>query len=537
MTLIAGVDSSTQSTKVEVRDASSGEIVATGSAPHPPVTAPVSEQDPASWWSAFEAAWAAAGAPAVDAISVGGQQHGMVALDRNGVAVHPAKLWNDTESSPDSDALIKQLGGAGMWAAAVGSVPVAAFTITKLAWLRRTRPEVWNTVAAVMLPHDYLTARLTGAVVPGEPLDDPQRTPITTDRGDASGTGYWSPASGDYRWDLLDLVDDERDWTQLLPQVLGPLDSPGFWGDSVVVGPGTGDNMAGALGVGLRPGDAVISIGTSGTIYAVSSVSTADPSGAVAGFADAAGRFLPLVCTSNASKVLDAVRRLLGVDHAEFDRLALAAEFGGPVMLPYLDGERTPNRPEATGVISGIRSDVTREQLARAAVDGVACGLLDGLDAVATEKVESSDAMTSNAFAFFKFWGISVFNSSADAIVKFPKLLTTQASSISAFVSQRGTSGTLRLLGQFLFAVVLGFFVEWVVRKFTSKWARKNEHPINPGSFKESFQLLSLRLFLDIAGIIAFTIVAATVVSKMAGPAEREYFSFVLFNVFVSPVS
>jgi xylulokinase len=140
--------------------------------------------------------------------------------------------------------------------------------------------------------------------------------------------------------------------------------------------------MAGALGVGLRPGDAVISIGTSGTVYAVSSSPTADPSGAVAGFADATGRFLPLVCTSNASKVLDAVRRLLGVEHAEFDRLALAAHPGGPVMLPYLDGERTPNRPDATGVISGIRSDVTREQLARAAVDGVACGLLDGFDAL-----------------------------------------------------------------------------------------------------------------------------------------------------------
>ena len=170
MTLIAGVDSSTQSTKVEVRDASSGEIVATGSAPHPPVTAPVSEQDPESWWSAFEAAWAAAGSPAVDAISVGGQQHGMVAVDENGVAVHPAKLWNDTESSPDSDALIEQLGGAGMWAAAVGSVPVAAFTITKLAWLRRTRPEVWNTVAAVMLPHDYLNL-----------TDREQRVVITAD--------------------------------------------------------------------------------------------------------------------------------------------------------------------------------------------------------------------------------------------------------------------------------------------------------------------------------------------------------------------
>lgn len=370
MPLVAGVDSSTQSTKVEVRDLDSGEIVAQGAAPHPPVVAPVSEQDPTAWWSAFTAAWAAAGNPAVAAISVGGQQHGMVALDTNGDVVHPAKLWNDTESAPDAADLVDRLGGPAAWADAVGSVPVAAFTITKLAWLRRTRPDAWPTVARVLLPHDYLTGRLTGR--------------DTTDRGDASGTGYWSPASGAYRWDLLDLVDPEREWSTMLPEVLGPMDVAGTWagGGGTLVAPGTGDNMAGALGVGLRPGDTAISVGTSGTVYAVSNTPTADSSGAVAGFADATGRFLPLVCTSNASKVLDTFRRLLGVGHAEFDRMALGVPPGGPVLLPYLDGERTPNRPDATGILSGLRSDTTREQFARAAVDGVACGLLDGFDAL-----------------------------------------------------------------------------------------------------------------------------------------------------------
>jgi xylulokinase len=142
--------------------------------------------------------------------------------------------------------------------------------------------------------------------------------------------------------------------------------------------------MAGALGVGLRPGEVVVSIGTSGTVYGVSDSPTADPSGIVAGFADATGRHLPLVCTLNATRVTDAVRRLLGVDHAELDRLALAAApgAGGLTLLPYLDGERTPDRPTATGTLAGLRSDVGREQLARAAVEGVACGLLDGLDAL-----------------------------------------------------------------------------------------------------------------------------------------------------------
>lgn len=179
MALVAGVDSSTQSVKIEVRDLASGGVVATARAMHPVVMPPCSEQDPRAWWSAFESAWHDLGISTVSAISVAGQQHGMVTLDEHGDVVHPAKLWNDTESSPDAERLVEQLGGAAAWSDAVGSVPVAAFTITKLAWLRRTRPEEFDRVARVLLPHDYLTHRLTGRHV--------------TDRGDASGTGYWSP--------------------------------------------------------------------------------------------------------------------------------------------------------------------------------------------------------------------------------------------------------------------------------------------------------------------------------------------------------
>ncbi len=380
MTLVAGVDTSTQSTKVELRDLDSGEIVAAAAAPHPTVTPPVSEQDPEAWWRAFETAWGAANAKlgdtggAVVAISIGGQQHGMVALDADDQAVHPAKLWNDTESAPDAGWLRSQLAGDGgdgaaAWAEAIGVVPVAAFTATKLSWLHRSHPDAWARLARVLLPHDYLTHRLTGA--------------YTTDRGDASGTGYWSPLTGEYRWDLLALIDGGRDWSTVVPDVLGPLDVAGTWND-IAVAVGTGDNMAAALGLGLAPGDAAISIGTSGTAFAVADRVVPDPTGAVAGFADATGRFLPLVCTANAAKVLDTFARLLGVDHPEFDRLALAGVGTGdlPLLLPYLDGERTPDRPDATGVLTGLRSDVTREQLALAAVCGVACGLLDALDAL-----------------------------------------------------------------------------------------------------------------------------------------------------------
>lgn len=367
MPLVAGVDSSTQSTKVEVRDVDTGQVAAIGRSEHLAVTPPCSEQDPRSWWTAFETAWTDIGEPTVQAISVGGQQHGMVALDSKDRPVHAAKLWNDTESTTDAQWLIDQLGTAGAWADATGSVPVAAFTITKLSWLHRTHPDAWKRLARVLLPHDYVTHRMTGS--------------YTTDRGDASGTGYWSPSEGRYRPDLLAMIDDDRDWEAALPAVLGPLEVAGEW-RSAVIAPGSGDNMAAALGVGLRPGDAMVSIGTSGTVSAVSAAPTADPTGAVAGFADATGRFLPLVCTSNAAKVLDTVRHVMGVDRETFDRLALSAEPGGPVLLPYFDGERTPYRPDATGSISGLRTDLSREQFARAAVDGVACGLLDGLDAL-----------------------------------------------------------------------------------------------------------------------------------------------------------
>ncbi len=373
--LVAGVDSSTQSCKVELRELDSGALVASASAPHPPTGSPRSEQDPAAWWSAFGSAWDtacdAAGGAEIAAISVAGQQHGMVALDADRAVIRPAKLWNDTETAPDSGWLLKQLpGGAGEWAAACGSVPVASFTITKLSWLHRSEPEAWTRLAHVVLPHDWLTYRLTGR--------------LTTDRGDASGTGYWSPSEERYRYDLLAIVDAERDWSDALPTVLGPLEHAGVW-DGRVVAAGTGDNMAAALGLGLGAGDASISVGTSGAVGTVAGAAVADPSGSIAGFADATGRFLPLACTLNAAKVLDAVARLLGVSHAELDRLAGAAPpgAGGLVLLPYLDGERTPNRPKARGVLAGFDSSVSREQLARAALEGVACSLVDAFEALA----------------------------------------------------------------------------------------------------------------------------------------------------------
>jgi xylulokinase len=373
MPLVVGVDSSTTACKVQVRDLETGAVRTSGRAPHAAATPPKSEQDPRDWEAAFVAAYAQAAAETAPvAIACAAQQHGLVVTGADGDPLRPAKLWNDTESAPDTEELLAALpGGPAAWAAACGSALVPSFTITKLRWLHRCEPSVLRRAAAVLLPHDWLTSRLTGR--------------RTSDRGDASGTGYWSPREDRYRRDLLELVASDVEWESMLPEVLAPDATAGQWpATGALVAPGTGDNMAAALGLGLRPGDLVLSFGTSGTAYTVSSRPVEDPTGTVAGFADATGRYLPLVCTMNATRVTDAVARVLGVRPDRFDHLALEAPSGaeGVVLVPHFDGERTPNRPDATGTLHGVRTGVTPGLLARAAVEGVVCNLLSGAQAL-----------------------------------------------------------------------------------------------------------------------------------------------------------
>ncbi|MFC4907704.1 xylulokinase [Actinomadura gamaensis] len=370
--LVAGVDSSTQSCKVVVRDAETGRLVRHGEAPHPPGT----EIDPEHWWTALQTAIGRAGGlHDVAALSVAGQQHGMVCLDASGRVVRPALLWNDTRSARAAEDLLAELGdgdrdaGARRWADAVGSVPVASFTVTKLRWLADHEPDAAARVAAVALPHDWLTWRLAGATG----LDA-----LVTDRSDASGTGYLQASTGEYRRDLLALAlrDEARAESLRLPRVLAPAERAGTSPSGLVLGPGCGDNAGAALGLGLRTGQVFLSLGTSGVVAAVADRPTADPSGLVAGFADATGRHLPLACTLNAARVLDAAARLLGVGPDELSALAMRAEpgAGGLVHVPYLEGERTPNLPGATGSLHGMTlASLTRENLARAAVEGLLC--------------------------------------------------------------------------------------------------------------------------------------------------------------------
>ncbi|MEH0542219.1 xylulokinase [Streptomyces sp. B21-105] len=375
--LVVGVDTSTQSTKVLVVDAATGAVVSSGQAPHTVSSGAGRESDPRQWWDALREALHQCGDAAREAaaVSIGGQQHGLVTLDELGEPVRPALLWNDVRSAPQARRLTEELGGAKFWAERTGSVPAASFTVTKWAWLAENEPEALRATRSVRLPHDYLTERLTGEG--------------TTDRGDASGTGWWASGTEAYDEEILAHVGLDP---ALLPRVVRPGEVAGTVRDShdlpfakgTLVAAGTGDNAAAALGLGLRPGTPVLSLGTSGTVYAVAKRRPTDPTGTVAGFADAHGDWLPLACTLNCTLAVDRVAALLGLDREAVEPTAHLT------LLPYLDGERTPNLPNASGVLHGLRHDTTAGELLQAAYDGAVHSLLGALDLVLDEDADRS---------------------------------------------------------------------------------------------------------------------------------------------------
>ncbi|MCH1866281.1 FGGY family carbohydrate kinase [Nocardioides sp. CFH 31398] len=368
VTLVMGIDSSTQSCKAVLVDAADGTLVDSRATPHPPGTT----VDPRAWSAAVDEATAGL-LERADAVAVGGQQHGMVALDDAGTPVRDALLWNDTRSADAAVRLVEEMGGPQACADAVGSVLVASFTSTKLRWLRDAEPEHAAAVRRVLLPHDWVSLHLAA------PGSEPW-----TDRGDASGTGYCDPATGEWRHDLAAAALGHE---VALPRLVAPGEVAATTRAGASIGAGTGDNMAAALGLGLATGDVLVSIGTSGVASAVSATPVADGSGVVTGFADAAGGWLPMVTTMNAAGILDLQATLLGVDHAGLADLALSAEVGagGVVLSPYYGGERTPNRPGATGTWTGLRPTTTRADLARAAVEALLCSLAEAVDRLVAE--------------------------------------------------------------------------------------------------------------------------------------------------------
>ena len=413
--LVAGIDSSTQSCKVRVTDAGTGQLIRFGQAPHPSGTT----ADPEAWWEAFlEASAQAGGLADISALSVGGQQHGMILLDGTGAVIRDAILWNDTRSAPQASELIDMVGmperGKGILGAAeygfigdnddkhtrgirrcvkaAGSSPVASLTVTKLAWTAQNEPDNAARTAAVCLPHDWLSWRIAGNGP--VPSGHANLEALSTDRSDASGTGYFDAAANAYRYDIIDIVLGRHDIA--LPRVLGPAQAgavadPAIAGADVeggcIIGPGGGDNAMAALGLSMSAGDVSVSLGTSGVAAAVSSSPVYDLSGSVTGFADCTGHWLPLACTINGSRILDAGCAVLGTDYDGLAYLAEGAEpgAGGVTLIPYFDGERTPNRPQARASLHGMTlANTTRENIARAFIEALLCSQRDCLEMVRT---------------------------------------------------------------------------------------------------------------------------------------------------------
>ena len=354
---------------IVVCDAETGRIVRHGRAAHPEAR---EEADLGVWWEGFRRAATAEVLTGVAALGVAGQRHAVVMLDGRGAPVSPVFLQDEMRAAAAAADLTDELGGPDGWLKTVGFVPRPAYTVAVLRWFARSRPELADRVAMAVAPHDWLTWRLLG----GPPE-------ITTDRAGASGTGCWCPFTGQYREDLAQMAFGRP---IRLPRLIQPNQAAGSIPDlGVVITPGTSEEAAAALGLGLGPGDAVISIGAAGTVIAVADVPCADPAGTVVDFADATGRHLPQVTVLNAAAVLMFTAAVLGTDLTGLDTLAMQSTPGahGLVFLPYLDGEQVPALPHASGTLTGLRAEsMAPAHVARAAVEGMLCGLADGLDAL-----------------------------------------------------------------------------------------------------------------------------------------------------------
>nr|WP_145488338.1 MULTISPECIES: FGGY family carbohydrate kinase [Streptomyces] len=381
MGIVAGLDSSPDFTRIVVCDTDSGAVLRQGYAPHPvdsPEGGRPSDIDPQAWLLSLGEAAGGGLLEGVQAIGVSAQQHALIPLDAHGNTVRPALVGGDRRAQVAAADLVDVLGSREAWAHAVGCVPGAAQPVTKLRWLARNEPENAQRTAALLQAHDWLVWQLLGR---------PARR--TTDRGGASGTGYWSAATGVYRPDLVELALGHQ---AMLPEVIGPAEAAGTTPEGLLISAGTGETMAAAFGLGIGLGDAVVSLGASGSVMAVHPEPLADQSGVITSLADATGMHLPVVTTLNAVRTLRGTAELLGLPDLEgLSELAMKSTPGahGLVLLPYLEGERTPNLPHAAGTLTGLRRESMKpEHLARAAFEGMLCGLADALDVLRGRGVE-----------------------------------------------------------------------------------------------------------------------------------------------------
>jgi len=410
-TLLIGIDSGTQSTKVLILDANRGKVIAAAAEAYdliPDLPPGAKEQHPHTWRDATQKAvrkalaLAAARPGEVKAIGVSGQQHGFVPLDKNGQVIRPAKLWCDTSTAVECEEIMEKLGGLKATLRALGNAILPGFTASKILWLKKREPKNYARLSTVLLPHDYLNFWLTGEKV--------------MEYGDASGTAlldvktrHWSDKvlcaiDAGLRVKLPPLLPSDQPAGRLQPETAKALGL----GTDVLVSAGGGDNMMGAIGTGnTRQGVITASFGTSGTIYACSEKPVIDPLGEIAAFCDSTNRWLPLLCTMNVTVATEMVRHDFGMDLKTFDATVARARPGadGLMLLPYLEGERTPNVPDGTGVFCGVSPKTfTAEHFARAAMEGVTLGMNYGLRRLVELGVKPKQIRATGGGANSKVW-------------------------------------------------------------------------------------------------------------------------------------
>jgi len=395
--MFLGIDCGTQGTKALLLDAASGQVLGQGSASHELISGPNGhrEQHVEQWTAAFEAAAAAALAEAgvagdqVLGIGVSGQQHGLVTLDSEGQVLRPAKLWCDTESAAENQRLLHWLGGERGSLERLGVVIAPGYTVSKLLWMKEQHPQLFERIAHILLPHDYLNYWLTGR--------------YSTEYGDASGTGYFDVRTRHWDLEILRHIDANGRLEAALPELIGPDKAVGTLrpelaqrlrlNPNAIVSSGGGDNMMGAIGTGnIHPGAITMSLGTSGTLYAFAEEPRISPQPSVATFCSSSGGWLPLICTMNLTNANGAIRDLLQLDLDQFNALVAQAPIGaeGVTLLPFLNGERVPALPQATASLHGLTADnLTRANLCRAVVEGVTFGLRYGLDLLRESGIRS----------------------------------------------------------------------------------------------------------------------------------------------------
>lgn len=410
-TLVIGIDSGTQSTKVLVVETRNGKVVGEASAAYdliPGLPPGAKEQHPETWkeaaLSAMKQALKKAKAKSDEVVGIGisGQQHGFVPLDKKGEVIRPAKLWCDTSTAPECEEITDKLGGAKAALKELGNVVAPGFTASKILWLKKHEPANFKKLATVLLPHDYLNHWLTGQA--------------SMEYGDASGTALLNVRTRTWSKKTLKAID--ADLESKLPALRSSDESAGTLtsaiaeelglSTNVCVSAGGGDNMMGAIGTGnTRAGVVTASFGTSGTIYACSEKPIVDPKGEIAAFCDSTNRWLPLLCTMNVTVATEMARKRFGLNHAQFEKAASKAPVGsdGLLLLPYLEGERTPNVPNGSGVFLGVKPSVfTPEHFARATMEGVTLGMNYGLRRLDKLGVKATQIRATGGGANSKLW-------------------------------------------------------------------------------------------------------------------------------------